>query len=261
MAMNNRIKKPALMIGTVLLAASIIFLSLNTTGCRDPITVPPIRYVIFVDTTASITEKQSAHWVGIADKAIAKLRSGDALAIYEITDRTLESRELFEAEPPVCPKDAGQQNLTECKSRLSAARKGAREALQKALASKSHARSTDIFSAMDRVKPDPGGRRTVLLFLSDMLHSLVERGDPNLEKSVITPDHMGRLIEGIAQHHGWQPGTLTQAEIHVILPSASSGDAKPLNDRRALKQFYQLLFSALGARLLTFDTSLTQSLS
>jgi hypothetical protein len=259
--MKNQIKNLRLLMRNVVLIGAVIFLYLNMTSCQDPVSVPPKRYVIFVDTTASITEKQNAHWFAIADKAIARLRSGDMLTIYEISDRTLESLAVFEAEIPSCPKDAGQQALTECKSRLSTTRKGAREALQKVLISENHAHSTDIFSAIDRVKPDPAGRRTVLLFLSDMLHSLIEKGVPNLEKSVITLDHIATMVEGIAQHHNWQSSTLALTEIHVILPSASSGDARPLNERRILQQFYQFLFTALGARLLTFDTSLTQSIS
>lgn len=258
--MLNRLQKSVRPLGPMTLTALIILFSLSATACRPPLTAQPTRYIIFVDTTASITQKQSAHWREVADAAIAKLRPGDALAIYEITDRTLESRALFEAETPPCSSDAGHSALVACKRHLSSARTGAREALQKALGSENHAHSTDIFSAIDRVDPDPSGRRTVLLFLSDMLHSLAEKGDPNLETSVIVPDHIGPMIEAIAQHHGWRSARLPQAEIHVILPSASSGDARPLNDRRVLKQFYERLFAALGARLFTFDTSLAQSL-
>ncbi len=219
-------------------------------GCEKPGYMPK-RYVIFVDTSASVCKdsSQAEHLLAMGNKPISKLRPGDAVEIRELNDRTLETKAVFEAETPAPGERAGLDAVTESRRQTTQIKEQAKEALRRTLNSSCVAMVTDVFSGLDRVTPD-AQRRVVIIWLSDMLNSVAS--DLDMEKTPITSDQFEELIVKIAKRHGWHSQTLANAEVHVILPS---GGIKSPNDRRVLKQFYNRLFNSLGARLVTFDTS------
>lgn len=216
---------------------------------------PPTKhFVLFVDTSASVTAEHSQHWLPMAAQALVKFQAGDKVTVYELNDQTRNNHAAYEGEvAPLHPR-ASLDDRERARVEVVAVQ---RQALQKVAAIISDARrsmTSDVFGAIDRLHPAPQ-RRLVVLFLSDML--ACGHDDPDLEKTAITPDNAGTLFNTVAQKHRWGAQMLAQTDVHVVLPA--KGAASP-NDRRVLQEFYSNLFTALGARMVGFETSLDAKL-
>lgn len=246
------IKIALIVVGLLLAVLAVAFF----TPGRSPLpaSATPKQWVFFVDTSGSVTGEQSLHWQEMADKAMGRFKPGDSLTIYELNDRTLENSAIFSR--GLEPFTGGADDLIKKRRLAEQIKKEAREEMRKLLAASKRSISSAVFDGIDRVKLDPH-RRTVVVWLSDMLNSSEQ--DPNLEKVALTTVNFADAITDLARRHQWHSGTLAQADVHVILPSA--GAAKPLNDRRMVKQFFTVLFQSLGANLITFDTAYSAKLS
>ncbi len=133
-------------------------------------------------------------------------------------------------------------------------RDGALAAIRKALESAGNAARTDVFSAIDRVQPDPRSRPTAVYFFSDMLNSTP---DLDMERSgAITRANAGEQIRRLARKDAWSNGLLAGVDVYCVLNSIESGHGGPAIDRLTQRFFYDALFQALGAHLLTYDTHL-----
>src|SRR5689334_6494753 len=87
--------KFALILGGILAAALI---ALTLVSCSPPPSLTPRQWVLFVDTSGSVTGEQSLHWQGMANKVITRFRPGDSLTIFELNDRTLDNSAIFSRE-------------------------------------------------------------------------------------------------------------------------------------------------------------------
>ncbi len=213
------------------------------------------RLIVFVDLSASIDREQRHRWGREAIRLIDSLVGGWAIGIYPIHDRTLDAAPLYQAEIPDWAPNATAEVARKQKSALLLVRKGAGAALEKAFSAAGGATQTDIFSAIDRIGPDPRDRRTVIIFFSDMLNSTPEL---NMERAgslsrATIPSH----IQNVARRHGWRPDLLSGAEVYCVLNAIESGRRAPAVDRLTQRDFYEALFGALGGRLALYDTNLS----
>lgn len=217
-----------------------------------------ICYLVFVDQSASVSREQRLRWLSEAGKAIAQLLPGDEVMVYPIDDHTTQAAPLYMVSIPRLDDGDGLAEQVRVKHLLAKTKAESKEAIEKALSDPGQARVTDVFGALDRVRiKDRGGRKIVLVFFSDMLHS-ADRGRLDLERTRLDEAAFSSMISAAAEEHRWQSDTLAGATAYVILPSIDSGETQPHNNLRDLRLFYQDLFSALGCRLASFDTTLDQ---
>jgi hypothetical protein len=212
------------------------------------------RLLLFFDMSASVDGEQRRIWSESALRLVDALRGGWGVAIYPIHDQTMSAAPLFEAEIPVKDPDAGSEEAQARHAALLRARKGAAAAVRTALETGGGATRTDVFSAIDRMRPDPRARRMVAVFFSDMLNSTA---DLNLEApGSLTRETAAAQVERVARRHHWQPGQLANVEVYCVLNAVASGQRGPAVDRLTQRCFYDALFSSLGARLAVYDTTL-----
>lgn len=210
------------------------------------------HYYIFVDLTGGFSEAQRELWRNAAANIIAWLRPGDAVRVYPLVAHTGDVRPLFEKEtlpPPEDLYDPKKEALLE----LAGAQRGATDAVQAALRDSSWCPGTDVFAALDRVRPDPRGRRLMLVFLSDMVNVNAEL---NMQTTPVPASRLPRILETVTAQHGWTNSSLAGAEVYCLLASPlDTRDARPVNSRRELERLWRTLFEALGASLRHFDNT------
>ncbi len=212
-----------------------------------------VKFEIFVDQSASIPSIQQEQWVLAVDKLFGRLGSGDGVVIYGMHDQTLNASPIYKADVPILPPNPGYEILEGWKRRLNQIRRDAKAALAQALNPRQRALRTDIFSAFNRVQPDPK-RQTIIVFLSDMLNSTPEL---DMEKTRLSDSDISKRLSSIAAKHQWKSGMLGGAKVHCILNSVEiRAVVTPLNDRLALGQFWEALLKELGASVETFETHL-----
>jgi hypothetical protein len=212
-----------------------------------------VRLIIFVDQSASIPEAQQTQWEKTAGQLFDRLGTGDGIVIFGLHDQSLNAKPIYQADVPILDDEAGLEDRARWKRRLNQIREQAKAAFQQALNPQQRALSTDIFSAINRVQPDRS-RKTVLIFMSDMLHSTPEL---DLEKVRLSEEKISDLLNPVIAKHRWPKGMLAEAEVHCVLNSVNMRESSPLNDRIILQQFWATLFEYLGAGVETFETHLT----
>jgi hypothetical protein len=236
---------PALIVVTSLLLAAC--------SARAGDHAPGRRLILFFDQSASVDGEQRRQWQNDANNLVSCVRDGWSVSIYGIHDHTLEAAPLFETDIPVFDSDGTSKTLAVKNAAIQHARQAALAAIEKALANGPAAR-TDIFSALDRVHPDPQNRHTTIVFFSDMLNSMPEL---NMEHAgSVTLLNINSLIPPLARHHLWRQDSLAGAEVYCVLNSIEIGRSGPAVDRRVQQVFYQTLFGALSAKLVRYETSL-----
>ena len=228
--------------------------ALATVGCSA--SAEPNRrgtkLVLFLDLSASVPPSECERWLGQAERLIPDY--GDAVVVFPLHEQTLAAGPLMEAEIPALSRDPGFDELARARKVRKQVKESLTGILRKAFAEPARSSATDVFSAVDRVRPDLAGRRTAVVFFSDMLNSTREG---NLEKGpTLTPSAVPALIRSIAAAHAWSAATLRGVDVYCILNSLESGKAAPVNDRRILHRFYGAMFQSIGARLVVFDTHL-----
>jgi hypothetical protein len=230
-----------------LLAALMLFSPLVSAQC-EPKTAPK-RIVLGIDVSASIKSDQRQLWFPLALQFLACLGPSDRLEIFPIHENTRDSAPLFANNFPT-PRGTTIDAKRKFAQERRAFRQQAEAALTEAFRAEPKAQITDLFSLLDRVRPD--SRATLLVIFSDGLHSTAEL---NLERVLLKPDRFPELIRTIAQKHNWHRQTLDHTKVDVILPSVGCCNrTKPVNDREILERFYQSLIDALGGHLEVFDT-------
>jgi hypothetical protein len=233
-----------------------VFTAFLLAGCtaQGRVHEPGRRSIIFLDLSASVDHEQRRLWGRDAARLVDNLAGGCGIAVYAIHDHTMDAAPLFEGEVPDWLSGATYDVATRQKAALVETRGGASAAIQKALDGSGGAIRTDIFSAIDRIRPDPNGRRTAIYFFSDMLNST---SDLNMERpGSLTRSNAREQIQKLARRHAWRPDLLAGMEIYCVLNSIESGHSGPAVDRLTQRDFYEALFKALGARLVTYDTHL-----
>lgn len=209
--------------------------------------------ILFLDQSASIDRDQRRQWQKDATGLVGGIRDGWSLSIFGIHDHTLESAPLFEVDIPVFASDGTSKTAAARSAAIQTARQAALAAVEKALDTSGAARS-DIFSALDRVHPDPQSRPTTIVFFSDMLNSTSEL---NMERAgSVTLQNIPTLVPTLARRHLWRKDSLAGYEVYCVLNSIEIGRNGPAVDRRAQQVFYERLFGALSAKLARYETSL-----
>jgi hypothetical protein len=208
---------------------------------------------MFVDQTASIERGQRRLWAHQADTIVRRLRAGWTITVYAIHDHTMDAAPLFDGEIPATPPDSSIESDAKQSRAIKQIRTGLQSALSGAFEPERRAMRTDILSAIDRITPDPKGRDTSIIFFSDMNNST---GELNMERpGTVTRSSMATQIERIARAHSWGPEKLKAMEVYCVLTSVEHGP-RPVIDRLSQREFYELLFRALGGHLETYDTHL-----
>jgi len=246
------------MIGTTRFwkVAAVLLVMLGLSACGgladgSPAPHQPTKYTGFLDVTGSISGAKRAEICRVALQSLDALNYGDSVRLFAIHDRTADAQPLVTAEIPSLPEDAGREEMELAHRRLAQTREGIKKVLEAALNRRVPATVTDVFSAIDRIRPDPK-RRHVVLFFSDMLHSA--EPDADFENGPLKAEEFDSLIQTAKQRRGWKNDALQGAGIIVVLPAAEGGERKPLNDARILRLFYTQMFEALGATLESFDS-------
>lgn len=210
------------------------------------------RFVLFLDLSASVPPTECERWLGQAGRLVPDY--GDSVVVFPLHEQTLAAGPLLEAEIPALGRDPGFDELARARKVRKQVRESLAGVLKKAFAESARSPATDVFSAIDRIRPDLAGRRTAVVFFSDMLNSTREG---NLEKApAVAPSAVPALIRSIGAAHGWSAATLRGVDVYCILNSLESGKAAPVNDRRILHRFFGAMFQSMGARLVVFDTHL-----
>ena len=243
--------KPSWQAGLVFLGLALAF---ATIGCGASATPNrrAIKFVLFLDLSASVPPSECDRWLQQAGRLVPDY--GDAVEVFPLHEQTLAAGPLMEAEIPALSRDPGFDELARARRIRTQMRESLAGVLRKSFAASARSSATDVFSAIDRIRPDLAGRRTTVIFFSDMLNSTREG---NLEKApALAPSAVPVLIRSVAATHGWSTATLRGVDVYCILNSLESGRAAPVNDRRALHRFYGAMFQSIGARLVVFDTHL-----
>ena len=237
--------------------SALIVLGLSMPQLRAGAGSAGTRYVVFFDLSSSPRSCDRDAWAGFAETAVIRqLRPGDALTIYPIGPDTLGAAAIFSRVAPAVPKNHGIDALMATTVALARIRTGAVAALRQAMAARpTSTRRTDVLSSLDRYEADLR-RRMVVLFLSDMLHA--DR-DLNLERQEITTGQIAAVVRALASQRQWRTDQLAGARVYCLLSSQSVAQFSAATDRRVLKQFYQMVFQTVGARLMRFDTNIDPS--
>lgn len=234
-----------------------VFAAIATSGCSAHGEPPGSgrRLIVFVDLTASITDGQRALWKRDAARLAGGLGDDSSIAIYAIHDRTMDAAQLYSAEIPALVADGTRTAAERQKVSRRDARKGALAAVIRALDSGVNAPRTDVFGAIDRVRPVRDRRRLEIIFFSDMLNST-----PDFDMEVpgaLTKSSIASRIGQLARKHSWHSGQLAGAEVYCLLNSIESGRHGQAVDRLTQRAFYEALFETLGARLMAYDTNIS----
>jgi len=209
------------------------------------------EYVLFFDQSASISPLQREAWVKSADAVLDELTFSDNISIFPVHDHTLAAAPLFVAEVP--GRGVSLEDLARAKQKLLQIRAEAKTAVRAALLATVQSRSTELFEFIDKLassRPGNSAARQAFLF-SDMLHSnrLLD-----MERTPLSQTDLRALTGQLQQRYGWTAETLRGVVIHCVLNGIESGQRRPVNDRRVLKEFWETLFSELGAQLADFET-------
>jgi hypothetical protein len=241
-----------------LLAAGVsIFAAVATSGCSAQAESRKSgrALTVFLDLSASITDGQRALWKREAARLVGGLGDDSSITVYAIHDHTMDAARLYEAEIPAPVADGTRAAAEKQMVARREARRGALAVIASALDSGGKASHTDVFSAIDRVRPAHDGRRLEVFFFSDMLNSTADFNmevPGTLTRSAI-PDRIGLL----ARKHSWRSGQLAGAEVYCVLNSIETGRRGPVVDRLTQQAFYSSLFESLGAHLMAYDTNIS----
>jgi hypothetical protein len=214
---------------------------------------PARLYIWFVDQSISVSPARQREWEAITEEHIKCLKCGDKVLTYGMHDQSLNAAPIYNESIPAFSDPPTHDEEEECHQKLNQVRRELREKLHEAFSPQRRSSTTDIFSAIDRIKTDKV-RQTIVYFVGDMIQSNQEL---DLEHMHLKEQNIVALLNPIVAKHGWQPGRLKGVKIHCILNSIGIREAAPLNDRRILRKFWETLFVGLGGTLETFDTHIS----
>lgn len=240
-----------------LVGCALFFLCAVSTGCDERLTAQAsttqTRYIIFVDRSLSPGLEQLAFWTRAAEaRVFQRLQPGDAVTAYEISDRTADSAPLIDIAIPRLD-DAGMEETLRIRRILASARSEGLEAVKNALRHPT-ARQTRLLDSICRIPKDES-RKIFILYLTDALESGPEL---DLERTRLTDENLYPLAQAAFTRHRWPREALRGAAVQFVLDSPGDHKRRPLNDHQALERFWRLLFTNLGADLLSFDSRIGQ---
>jgi len=250
---ENKMKRRALH----KLLSLLCLLALLSQGCsveaQQPGPRPGTRLIVWLDLSSSVSGEQRTAWLQEAKKIIAQLAATDSIFVFGIHEATLGAGPLYIGHMPALRTNASLHERLQVHAAQHKVREEAAEAIKQALSGKANAKQTDLFGALDRIRPDDKGRPTVHYFFSDMEHATAEL---NME---VTPlaKNMQSLVNNVVKRHGWHSNHLAETRVNCILPGAR-GRSK-VNDRLVLERFWGDLFRTVGAKLENFETYLKTS--
>lgn len=242
---------------TFIAAGLSVLTALAASGCsaHGESHMPGRSLFVFLDLSGSIPDAQRTLWKREAARLASGLGDDSNIAVYAIHDHTMDAARLFEAEIPAPVSDGTRTAAEKQKAARSAAKKGALAAIVGALEGGGQAPVTDVFGAIDRIRPGSDGRRLQIVFFSDMLNSTP---DFNMEvPGALSRSTLRDRVVQLVQRHSWHSGQLAGAEVYCLLNSIASGRRGPPVDRLTQQAFYQALFESLGARLIAYDTDIS----
>ncbi len=255
--MNRQITKPSLAL------TFVIALALGFTACdfrfwktSDQPKEPTLhyQYVWFIDQSSSVDPSGQPQWQKAAEEQGKCLRCGDALFVFGLHNQTPNAAPIYDAEIPAVSDDPTRDEREKCDRKMKQVRRELKEKLREAFNPQHRAPTTDYFSAIDRIKPDPT-RHTMVFFVGDLFQS--NQTELDLERVRLTDENINDLLNPVITRHCWQQDQLKGVKIHCLFNSLNIIDTTPLNDRRILRKFWGTLFQSLGAELVTFDTHLS----
>jgi hypothetical protein len=217
-----------------------------------PLAPQPTHYVVCVDDSESISSDQVDLWKPAVVQIIEHLASGDTISLIPIHDHTKTAR-IFVRTLPILPDGAGYSDTTRIRQEWQQIRDDAVNHLEALLRPEARSKSTDILSAFSRVKL-VSGKSTVIIFLSDMLHSTAEL---NLERMLISHPDFSKHVSSAFARSGLQKGMLPGVKVHCLLNAIGINQAQPINDRSSLMNFWEEVCRSLGCELVSFDTNLS----
>jgi hypothetical protein len=241
----------------VALLAALAVLTVHIQGCggetQSAVLPAGTRQLVWVDLSSSVSEPQRQAWLHQAETIIKGLIGGDTIAVFGVHEATPGAAPLYLGHLPAVSPEAPLREKIRAQEMQHKVREQARAMFGQALSGWAKAQRTDLFGALDRLKPDEKSRPTVLYFFSDMLHVTAEL---NMEKTPLAP-HMQTLVDKVIAKHGWPSSLLNGTTVHCILPGVRGHSG--VNSRQVLERFWGLLLQSLGARLATFETHLQTS--
>jgi hypothetical protein len=206
-------------------------------------------HVLFVDRSAS-TSDQRAHWRRAIENVLAEVRFGDRVVVYSLDWRTTDRAAAFHAEIPEGGALTATAKARGARARMKAGVLKTVDALF-AQPPSPHSRIVDALALIPR--PAQCQCRVRITFFSDMLNDLAPL---DLERILVTdPVAAARRV---MRDIGLEPGSLTGAEVAVVLDDVVEEARVGVNPRGTVRAIYQALVERqLGARLVRFDANET----
>ena len=201
----------------------------------------PTHYVLFLDCSPSARADQQQRWQQEGRKQIAALSPGDALQIFLLHDNTATAAEAFAGAAPAGDTLSAKRMVADLRRRSA-------EALA-CPSNQSRGRDTDILGAIDRLRPNRG-RRTIVVFFSDMLNSTPEA---DIERRPLRPERMPEIITAAPEARMDSRDACGRHRALCIEQPRAGPESQSPNDRRTIEAFYRLLFESLGGHLAQFS--------
>jgi len=236
----------------VLATVVIVSVAYLHPGQQDFPAMPIPATVLSIDVTAFFTPQQRAAWRPVAKSIAAASKPGTELHVLAISDHTLDSGSFFHRLMPVEPDrgNASIEDLIGGKTELIKFRQDSERALDSLFAIPGNSAMTDVFSVFDRLPKST----TELILMTDALNSTT---DCDLEHMALKRDAYNGIIQALASKHRWSNATLRGVSVKFVLPSVEAGNkTKFVNDRRTLREFYDLLIRTIGGSLDSWGTQL-----
>lgn len=230
----------------------LIGFALGLMGCNQA--PRPSRYLIFLDLSDSISQRQRDLWIDILTREILNaVGPGDELAIFGLHGRTGDSAPLFDRTLPSADRGDTYTGLVALQAETRQLREDAAAVIRDTLTPGKAARQSDIISAFDRVHPDSSFGATRMVFVSDMLNYTPEL---DLQTRPLQEAHLAEVIEHLCGAHRWPSSLLQHTEVYCLLNDLGEGDKGAANNRIVLHRFWDELIRSLAGRLVTFETHL-----
>ncbi len=211
----------------------------------------PMRRFFFLDLSGSVSDEQRISWLQETRKILSRLGAGDSLLVFGVHEATRNADPIYVGHIPT-PANNGMGETIRIRQAIKEVRQLAGAKIEEALKGKGAANKTDLFQALDRIRPDENGRPTEVFFFSDMLQSSAEF---DAERTPLAKNMTG-VIRSTIERHGWRKEHLDKMKVYCVLPG-SRGQSN-INDRQVLEKFWGSLVQSLGGRIVNFETYLVQ---
>jgi hypothetical protein len=243
----------------IVVVLTALALVLSATSCGgDPVsaTTSPVAtwYVIFVDCSISPGKEQRVFWADAAQRLVFQhIRPGDALTVFEVSERTADLAPLKDGAVPPLDGSSGMEETIRVRQIIASLRKEGLAAITNALQNPA-AKETHLLDSLDRI-PRTGTRKVFVLYLTDAFEASPEL---NLEQTKLTDKNVAAFVHSAMLHHNLQPNAFIGVTVQFVLDSPAPTKARALNNHKALENFWRLLWANVGADLKAFDSRICE---